>query len=376
MSFYLRLLHGVVQHGLIPSSWVSHQFSRSRTLADAAQHGCGPDQTPGAIKTVDSGKDISYVFPPLSAGSSTTTSASFASGDSFIATLHDCFVACCDDEYGQRHFAIFDHRGNYLRIDGFLYWPDHGRAFQQNAKNAQTVEQLVWPLRRWPKNHCHWITEDLPSILLAIDNRLIKNLVLPGREHATSFNSYCVSQLNLTDATSTDLIESIVRVKRLDLVRAGYYEANALKRLRSHFVDQNALASRKVYICREKAKYRKCANENEVWAELEERGFEKVFMEDLSPADQIETMAESKVIVGVHGAGMANIAFAPQDASIIEIVDAKWNSTNNELFLKLSSALAQSYTRLDGEPVDTQTAGGYRDLVVDIGSLVSALNAA
>ena len=374
MSLYLRLLHGVVQRGIVPPAWISHKFCPSRSLDDAIENGCDRNGTPGTFKTVSPSGDIPFAFAPAWQDPNTETLDSFECGSSDVVTLKDCFIASCTDQYGLFHYAVFDHSGKYLRLDGFLYWPDHGKTFHREAKHAAEVDHLVWPLRRWPRNHCHWMLEDLPSILLAMELGMTDNLVLPGNGHQTPFNQHCISELDLPSATSTDVVKTITRVKHLDLVRSGDYQPSALKRLRTVFADSGKAAERRVYICRDRAKYRRCANEDEVWGELEQRDFERVYMEDLSPMQQISTMAESKVVVGVHGAGMANAALAPQDAAIVEIADAQWESENKDIFLKLSSALSQRYIRLDGVAEDPTKPGGYRDLIVNIQELSSALD--
>ena len=374
MNLYLRLLHGVVQRGLVPPAWISHKFCPSRSLDDAIENGCDRSGTPSLFKTVSPSSDIPFAFAPAWCDVSMETRNTFECGSSNVLRLKDCFLARCSDQYGQYHYAVFDHSGKHLLLDGFTYWPDHGKTFHREAKYTTEVEHLVWPLRRWPRNHCHWMLEDLPSILLAMELGMTDKLVLPGNGHQTPFNQHCISELDLPSATSTDVVKTITRVKHLDLVRSGDYQPSALKRLRTVFAGSGKAAERRVYICRDRAKYRRCANEDEVWGELEQRDFERVYMEDLSPKQQISTMSESKVVVGVHGAGMANVALAPQDAAIVEIADAQWNSANKDIFLKLSSALSQRYIRLNGVAEDPTKPGGYRDLIVNIQELSSALD--
>jgi capsular polysaccharide biosynthesis protein len=82
---------------------------------------------------------------------------------------------------------------------------------------------------------------------------------------------------------------------------------------------ENANASRRLYISRAKALRRKLTiqNEADVRSILESRGFRTVFLEELPWAEQVMLVSGAEFIVGLHGAGLANILFA-KAASLVE----------------------------------------------------------
>lgn len=67
---------------------------------------------------------------------------------------------------------------------------------------------------------------------------------------------------------------------------------------------------------------RRVVNEEQVLALLVERGFTAVDPAALSVAEQIRACATASVIVGAHGAGLANIMFAGPGAAVVELFPA------------------------------------------------------
>ena len=76
---------------------------------------------------------------------------------------------------------------------------------------------------------------------------------------------------------------------------------------------------RRIYISRDKAGWRKVVNERELMQTLRRHRFERFFLEDLSSQEQIQLFQEAEVIVGPHGAGLANVVFTPPGATVIEL---------------------------------------------------------
>ena len=77
---------------------------------------------------------------------------------------------------------------------------------------------------------------------------------------------------------------------------------------------------RKLYISRADARGRKILNEAEVAAALARQGFETVTLGRLDATRQIELFQSATHVVGVHGAGLANLLFAPPGAKALEIL--------------------------------------------------------
>lgn len=77
---------------------------------------------------------------------------------------------------------------------------------------------------------------------------------------------------------------------------------------------------RPVYVTRgSQLNNRRIVNEDAVRAELESRGFDFVDPGAMSVAEQLRAFAGASVIVGAHGAGLANIMFAGAGATVVEL---------------------------------------------------------
>ncbi|MCK5445102.1 MAG: glycosyltransferase family 61 protein [Rhodospirillaceae bacterium] len=77
---------------------------------------------------------------------------------------------------------------------------------------------------------------------------------------------------------------------------------------------------RHIYISRKDAGTRKVINEKDVATFLASLGFEIIVPGKLSLKKQIAAFADAAVIVGAHGAGLANMVFAPPGARVIEFM--------------------------------------------------------
>lgn len=76
---------------------------------------------------------------------------------------------------------------------------------------------------------------------------------------------------------------------------------------------------RKLYVSRKKSAKRKISNEEDVEAALRSKGFLIVYAEELDFLEQIKRFSSAQMVVGVHGAGLANIVWCSMGTPILEI---------------------------------------------------------
>jgi len=72
---------------------------------------------------------------------------------------------------------------------------------------------------------------------------------------------------------------------------------------------------------------RQILNEDALLRAIEPLGFVRIFMEDLSCAEQIRTFSEAEVILSPHGSALSFTVFCSYDVKIIEIL----KNNRNEL---------------------------------------------
>jgi capsular polysaccharide biosynthesis protein len=100
--------------------------------------------------------------------------------------------------------------------------------------------------------------------------------------------------------------------------------------------------SKYLYISRSRSA-RSLFNEAELEGYLEKRGFRIVHLEDLPFEQQVDLMSHARVVVGPHGAGLANIAFMKPGGKVFEITSGEWLSP---AFRRISAASGHDYRLL------------------------------
>lgn len=108
-------------------------------------------------------------------------------------------------------------------------------------------------------------------------------------------------------------------------------------------ISEKSTKNNLIYISRAKAPKRKFKNESKILDYLIPRGFKCVFLEDLSFTEQIELFRDAKVIIGIHGAGFANLIWSER-ATVLEI----FPSTNQNAwqFETLALAVNANYNKI------------------------------
>jgi FkbM family methyltransferase len=146
--------------------------------------------------------------------------------------------------------------------------------------------------------------------------------------------------------------------------------------------DRQARPERKLMISRGDTRGRRIVNWEEVLPVFARHRFEIVELAGLSTEAQIALFRDASQIVGVHGAGLTNMLFAPRDCAVLEILPPL--VAVHDYWL-LASALGQHYEALIAEDIEYprpdyttwQHNDGYneRDLVVPMERLEAALTA-
>jgi hypothetical protein len=119
----------------------------------------------------------------------------------------------------------------------------------------------------------------------------------------------------------------------------------AIDYLRSalHIDDRPSDKEKKIFISRTDAVGRAILNWQEVVPMLQRFGFKVVELTGMSAQAQIELFRNASQVVGVHGAGLTNILFAPRDCAVLEILSPL---VATHAYWLLASSLGQRYSAL------------------------------
>ena len=85
--------------------------------------------------------------------------------------------------------------------------------------------------------------------------------------------------------------------------------------------------SKKIFISRKDAPFRKVINEDEVFEKFKPYGFERYELSKLSVAEQIVLFNQAEIIVSAQGTGLANSIYCTQKTKIIELFQSLCDCT-------------------------------------------------
>lgn len=227
------------------------------------------------------------------------------------------------------------------------------------------------------QGYYHWLLESLPRLLEARQALPEFTLLLP----ATCTAAFYADTLRLLAVPQVTLLEpsTAYHVPNLALlyseVTMGSYDPATMRQLKEVLLGAlpaaPALNARRLYISRRQASRRKVLNESEIEQALASQGFEAVCLEDYTFAQQLALCASAEILIGLHGAGLANMVFQPVGARIIEL--RKFDNNENIFFSELAQAAGLRYQLLYCKAQDESQLVQDADLWVDIPALLALL---
>jgi capsular polysaccharide biosynthesis protein len=228
------------------------------------------------------------------------------------------------------------------------------------------------------RNYGHWLLLALP--LVARYRALLSHD--PDYYYVGSGPSQLqVESLELLGIPRERVLGHAVRADRLLAVipdRADGYDSDFLL-----FADTalrrdatNAVAPRRIFVSRSGASHRRLVNEHRCASALRtDFGVELIQTEGMSLDEEIDLFRSAELIVGAHGAGLTNIAFAPEGARVVELVSSTyWDS----IFAQLAAAKRQRYALIRGRSTGIRRGvpAARHDFEIDVTRLVDVVGAA
>jgi hypothetical protein len=217
------------------------------------------------------------------------------------------------------------------------------------------------------RNYCHFMIDLLPMLILAEKTGVAKNA-------AVAFSKVYPVQREICNAYGVDTatfmeLDSVAEPKSFNAFRLkdAYLPAFVplpmrLKILRdANGADSLPKGTENIFLCRKPSPEvsPRLTNQAELENVLSQHGFKIVYAEDYSVAGQKELFAKARVVVGVHGAGLTNMMFAPRSTLLVEIMNQKSHENPREMcdcFRRMCASNGQPYMRLV-RPVEYETQG-------------------
>lgn len=226
------------------------------------------------------------------------------------------------------------------------------------------------------KGYGHWLLDELPR-LLALPRGEADHLVAHGTQ------PYCRAALGHYGWTGPVLEagrrahfqceQLLVPSLAGTVVHPTRHGLNLVREFAAAFFAPASAWGERLYITREGARRRRVTNEPELWAALQAAGFAKVPLEQLTWPEQINAFRHAKVVVGPHGAGLANLAFCPSGTRVVELFNRSYVAGG---FWRLAALCGLDYRPVvpaGSEPLSQAPAGNRLDLTADLQQVRDAL---
>jgi capsular polysaccharide biosynthesis protein len=235
-------------------------------------------------------------------------------------------------------------------------------------------QEAIWITDTWSAGYFHWLGDVLPKIWATRDLLSDRVLLLP---HAYEEYEFVRSSLKAFEVQNVEFIapHEVVRCRRLllptPIAPSGHFREEVIcgvrQQLLEYFSGPSTAAARRVYISRARAPKRRIANEAEVRAALGKFDFEIIHAEDVSFAEQVRLLSQTRYLVSNHGAGLTNMLFLQSGGGVLELRH-KTDRVNN-CYFALASALNLNYFYQTCDPVPDGEDAHTADLLVDIEQL-------
>ena len=239
------------------------------------------------------------------------------------------------------------------------------------VRQTKFIDKGVWIIDNWSMNFYHWNSESLPRLISCLEYLEDHPVLLPSEFKGLKFVEESLEILGVKPLYFDRKVNYVVG-ELITVNKAGYvidFQESAILKLREKIWSNFAFkkATRKIYISRENAAHRKVLNEKEVIKKLKSKGFEIVYFEHLTVREQIEIMMETKILVGLHGAGLVNMLYMPKNGKVLEFRNENDSWVLSQSFYSLASFLGHDYYYTDNEATRAQT--GFADFKIDLEKL-------
>lgn len=248
----------------------------------------------------------------------------------FFFSVKDVFVHP-DTGVARCETGILTETSSWPAAETVLANPSFKFSINQNALAGDFVVLPSSP-------YYHWLIEDLPAFLAA--KGAAPHAAVLYWQNAPPYVKSFVETLEC-ESHSLGVIQKVESLTFLDkrgiLGLPQTADIDLLRRLpiRIAPTDGQSFSSR-VYVSR-RGSSRSPEGEDALEDALAKEGFSIVRLEDTPWIKQVHLFAKATLIVGIHGAGLANIAFCEEGTKIVEIMDEGYPNNCFEILANKSN---------------------------------------
>jgi hypothetical protein len=247
-------------------------------------------------------------------------------------------------------FAFVDPRQRFVRLSGTDY--EIGMLSEEALRTAESeAESGAWILDHWFGNYYHWVVYCPPKAITLIEAGYGDRILLPSPMSSPGFTLTSLQLLGLETGSLPTAGMGRTHYPSLHVVEGAAATAGGLERLRSRMhaacnvpAIQNDRDIPVACIFRRAVNNpRILSNEQAMLSICREFGIQIIDTAGLPFSDQVRMFAGMKAIIGVHGAGLANMTWMPAGGFAVEITPPPNGST---CFRELAEMLGHHYIQI------------------------------
>jgi len=220
-------------------------------------------------------------------------------------------------------------------------------------------------------NYWHWLFDLLPKIEILYINKMLNHF---DYFYIPKIDNYIIDTLKIYGIEKKQLINSqkfkhieadtISFLDNIYLKSGGFQKQfenipiNIVKKIKNRLIKYKGrkFNNKKIFIDRSDSKFNhyQLFESDKIIKTLKKKNFAIFKLSKLNIFDQISLFNSSKLILGLHGAGFANIIFCKKKTKVYELIkrnDSKRNAVKtiaNHSNLKHKKLIVNNYKRLDG----------------------------
>ena len=228
--------------------------------------------------------------------------------------------------------VIFDETGFYtffgfLSLKSMVTVEYNPVSIRFKGPENEISGSYVCPFDGNSHNYYHWLIEGLVALCMMRRAGLSAPAIVFSAERVTSWQ---LESLSLLGEETCFFVESLDRetvsvsdvawIEHRYLDKISPSDLSALSSVLKGRVGCGEKYAKFVYIRRRQGLSRSVENNSEVEQLLTKRGFTSVDLDGMSVRDQISLFSGAALVVGAHGAGLANLIFMEKGATLLEIL--------------------------------------------------------
>ncbi len=258
-------------------------------------------------------------------------------------------------------------------------WVDEGPMNVASVITAVEGHPHVLLKQTWDANYGHWLIDTLPKVGLLREFEDLSRCIYVLNTQAPAMRSVVEQSLAMVGIGPEQLLyldRKTYAFERLivlgTLSRHPFTKSPfAMEVLAGAAADAGPSAfGERLYVTRRAARRRRVLNEDAVIEVLSAHGYRSVAPEELPVREQAATFRDAPFVVGVMGAALANLAFAPRGVAVLSLATP---AMEHDYFYDIVCLKGGRYRGLQGS-TDDPSPSLSSDFVVDLDRLQEGLD--